>query len=342
MRPIPVAFHIWFLEVHTYGIGLALTFWFGLRYTERRLRNAGYPWQWVTGMFVWVIVSAIVGARAFHVISDLSYYTRYPGQIIAIWQGGLSSFGGLIFAVPVAIVSTRRRCPQLPTMRFADLMAPVLMACWGLGRLLGPQLMVAGGGHPTHQWFGMYYAGQPGKRLPVPIFQSMEDFSIFVILLLVERWLRNHGPAPVLGADGVTVVQRLLPPSGIVLGVGMVLWGIERYLDEHLWLGEDGHLGSLLVQGAGGILAVTGIVLLAFRIKPLQQWRRGEGGDPWPTVGTDDTGDSHIEDDGDTVPIAAADATAEPDEGTGPDDGSRAVVPARAATTSGSGDTGDD
>ena len=58
MRPIPVAFHIWFLEIHTYGIGLALTFWFGLRYTERRLRQAGYPWQWVTGMFVWVIVAS--------------------------------------------------------------------------------------------------------------------------------------------------------------------------------------------------------------------------------------------------------------------------------------------
>ena len=72
MRPIPVAFHIWFLEVHTYGIGLALTFWFGLRYTERRLRNRGYPWQWVTGMFVWVIVAAIVGARAMHVLSHLS------------------------------------------------------------------------------------------------------------------------------------------------------------------------------------------------------------------------------------------------------------------------------
>ena len=72
MRPIPVAFHIWFLEVHTYGIGLALTFWFGLRYTERRLRKAGYPWQWVTGMFVWVIVAAIVGARALHVLSNLS------------------------------------------------------------------------------------------------------------------------------------------------------------------------------------------------------------------------------------------------------------------------------
>ena len=316
MRPIPVAFHVWFLEVHTYGIGLALTFWFGLRYTERRLRNAGYPWQWVTGMFLWVIVAAIVGARALHVVSNLSYYSHHPGQIFAIWQGGLSSFGGLLLAVPVAIVSQRRRCPQLTTMRFADLMAPVLMACWGMGRLLGPQLMVAGGGHPTNQWFGMYYSGQFGKRLPVPIFQAMEDFAIFGILLLVERWLRANGPAPAAGpvpanapapadvgawtdgpapAEAATPVETLdpsatgipisaptsgvLPPAGIVLGVGMVLWGIERFLDEHLWLGEDGHLGSLLVQGAGIGLAIVGAILLTTRIGPLQRWRRGESHD---------------------------------------------------------------
>jgi hypothetical protein len=325
MRPIPVAFHVWFLEVHTYGIGLALTFWFGLRYTERRLRRAGYPWQWVTGMFVWVIIAAIVGARALHVVSNLSYYSHYPRQVFAIWQGGLSSFGGLLFAVPVAIVSTRRRCPELPGLRFADLMAPVLMACWGIGRLLGPQLMVAGGGHPTDQWFGMYYAGQVGKRLPVPIFQAIEDFTIFGILLLVERWLRSiaprvvvprpvpdmaaieaetttttatdpgdpvdadsdggGGPGAVPGqADGAdqavgTVPDPVqLPPAGIVLGVGMVLWGIERFLDEHLWLGEDGHLGSLLVQWAGIALAAVGVVLLATRLGPLQRWRRGEAG----------------------------------------------------------------
>lgn len=263
MRPIPVAFHIWFLEIHTYGIGLALTFWFGLRYTERRLQKAGERSDWVTGMFLWVIVSAIVGARLLHVLSHFSYYRDHPAQIVAIWQGGLSSFGGLLLAVPVAIVSSRRRCPELPTMRFADLMAPVLMACWGMGRLLGPQLMVNGGGHPTHQWFGMYYAGSHPtvKVLPVPIFQAMEDFAIFGILLLVERWLRRQGTGR--------------PPAGIVLGVGMILWGIERSLDEHLWLGEDGHLGSLLVQIAGVSLAIAGLVLLATRIGPLQRWRSG-------------------------------------------------------------------
>ena len=292
MRPIPVAFHIWFLEIHTYGIGLALTFWFGLRYTERRLRQAGYPWQWVTGMFVWVIVAAIVGARVLHVVSDLSYYSHNPGQIIAIWQGGLSSFGGILFAVPVALVSTRRRCPQLPLLRFADLMAPVLMACWAMGRLLGPQMMVAGGGHRTDQWFGMYYADQVGKRLPVPIFQALEDLTIFCVLLLVERWLRSTAPVP--PAPGAsTPAKRLLPPSGIVIGVGMVLWGIERFLDEHLWLGEDGHLGSILTQCAGIALAVAGMILLISRAGPLRRWQNGEGGDRAPDFPSDD---SSIED----------------------------------------------
>ena len=301
MRPIPVAFHIWFLEVHTYGIGLALTFWFGLRYTERRLRNRGYPWHWVTGMFVWVIVAAIVGARAMHVLSHLSYYTAHPSQVFAIWQGGLSSFGGLIAAVPVAIISSRRRCPELPTLRFADLMAPVLMACWGMGRLLGPQLMVNGGGHPTHQWFGMYYAGShpDQKVLPVPVFQALEDFAIFGILLLVERGLRSR--TPTVASDGSVLAPTAapLPPAGIVLGVGMVLWGVERFLDEHLWLGEDGHLGSLLVQVAGISLSIAGLLLLASRLGPYRRWRDSRpdpaAPPPAPAVGGADPAAGDVE-----------------------------------------------
>src|SRR5579871_6135984 len=110
MKPIPVDFHIGPLLVHTYGIGLAVTFWFAYRYFERRLRTHGYRTDWVPGMFLWVIVAAIVGARTMHVLSDLGYYGAHPGEIVAIWRGGLSSFGGLLFAVPVGIAIARRRC----------------------------------------------------------------------------------------------------------------------------------------------------------------------------------------------------------------------------------------
>jgi prolipoprotein diacylglyceryltransferase len=356
MRPIPVAFHIWFIEVHTYGIGLAITFWFALRYFERRVRNAGYPWEWITGMFLWVIVAAIVGARIMSVVPNWSQYSSDPLQVFAIWQGGLSSFGGLILAVPVGIISARRRCPSIPTIRLLDLVAPVLMAAWGIGRLLGPQLMVNGGGHATNQWFGMYYAGEVGKRLPVPIFQAAMDLSIFGILLLIERWLRGQAPAasPKVAAAGVAAVapdmsrqaaletadvgrvsppveigagadigapagtegtervigmdgsangsahdspesataapdeeggaadgeraidlerRRQLPPAGIIIGAGMVLWGIERFIDERLWLTDPSHVAFILVQVAGVGLAVAGVILLATRYPAFKKWR---------------------------------------------------------------------
>jgi len=264
MKPIPVVFHIGPLQVHTYGIGLAITFWFAYRYFARRLERNGYQTDWLAGLFVWVIVTAVVGARALHVLSNLSYYSAHPGDILAIWHGGLSSFGGLLLAVPTGILIARKRCPELGMGRALDLVAPVLMAAWAMGRLLGPQLMVAGGGHPTNQWFGMYYAGQVGKRLPVPIFQALEDFGVYVVLILIERRL-DHWP------DGS---NRTGYPSGLVLGTGMVLWGTERFLDEHLWLGEDGHLGSLLVQIAGIALAVGGV---AYLVVARRRWATWEG-----------------------------------------------------------------
>lgn len=157
----------------------------------------------------------------------------------------------------------------------------------------------------------MYYAGQVGKRLPVPIFQSIEDFTIFGLLLLLERWLRTTAPAGALApvpkptgerTDVGVAAWSVPPPAGIVLGVGMVLWGIERYLDEHLWLGEPGHLGSALVQLAGVGLAVAGIVLLLARLGPLRRWRAGvpSAGGPTPS-GEPEPGDEPGDEAGEPV-----------------------------------------
>lgn len=238
MKPIPVQFHIGPLVVHTYGIGLAITFWFAYRYFERRLKQRGYPWAWVTGMFVWVIVAAIIGARVMHVLANLSFYTADPAQIVQVWHGGLSSFGGLIAGIPTGFIIARKRCPDLSLANLADLVAPVLIAAWGVGRLLGPQLMVAGGGHPTHQWFGMYYADQVGKRLPVPIFQAMISFGIFFTVIMIEKRMANR-------------------PAGFVASSTVGMWGLGRFFEEHLWLAYPGHLGAVLVQLAGlGLFAV--------------------------------------------------------------------------------------
>jgi phosphatidylglycerol:prolipoprotein diacylglycerol transferase len=254
MKPIPVVFHIGPLQVHTYGIGLAVTFWFALVYFERRLRSKGYSTAWVAGVFVWIIVAAVVGARVMHVLANISYYAAQPIQVLEVWHGGLSSFGGLLGAIPTGLWLVHKRVPEISLAKAMDLVAPVLIASWALGRLLGPQLMIAGGGHRTNQWFGMYYADQVGKRLPVPIFQSIETWIMFAILIAVERRMTNR-------------------PTGLLTALAAGLWGLGRFFDESLWLWKTGpgHLGERLVVAAAATLFVVGmgtVVFLYLRSRP--------------------------------------------------------------------------
>jgi phosphatidylglycerol---prolipoprotein diacylglyceryl transferase len=257
LKPIPVVFHIGPLAVHTYGIGLAITFWFGYRYFARRLRDHGYPSAWLGVTFLWVLIASIVGARAAHVIANLGYYTRNPADSFEIWHGGLSSFGGLILGIPVGFASARRRCPTLKMSVAADLVTPVLLAAWAVGRLLGPQVEVAGGGKQTSAWFGMYYAGEVGKRLPVPIFQALECFAVYLIALRVERFVSRHRG-----------------PVGLVTAVGVGLWGLSRFFDEYFWLTHDN--GTLAIEVTAVVLfvltmAVSGWLLARHRRSPLPE-----------------------------------------------------------------------
>ena len=260
MRPIPTAFHLGPLELHTYGLGLAIAFYVAWRYLAARVKQRGYPTDWLVSFGVWVVVSALFGARLLHVLTHLSDYSAAPLQVFALWHGGLASFGGLLFAVPTALWITHRRCPEVGVLEGLDIAVPALAAGWAIGRLLGPQLMVAGGGHRTTQWFGMYYAGQAGRRIPVPIIQAIEDGLLLVILLVVEHQL-----------DKLAARHRgVRPPTGALTSIAMVVWGLVRAADERLWLGQDGHLGSLLVQGAGVALAIGGV---AIGIAAARNWR---------------------------------------------------------------------
>jgi phosphatidylglycerol:prolipoprotein diacylglycerol transferase len=245
LKPIPVVFHIGPLPVHTYGIGLALTFWIGYRYFCKRLRDNGYPDAWFGGVFVWVVVAAVVGARAVHVIAHASYYQSHPADVFAVWQGGLSSFGGLLLALPVGIVLSRRRCPELGLAKGLDLLAPVLALCWAIGRLLGPQLMVAGGGKPTSAWYGMYYAGQAGKRLPVPVFQAIECTLVYVLALAVERFIHRRGG-----------------PAGVVVAATAAFWGLTRFVDERFWLTQDSGTDAVEVASLAFVAAGAATVAI--------------------------------------------------------------------------------
>ena len=243
MAGFPTSFHLGPLVFHTYGFGLAIAAYVAFVYARRRLRRAQVNIEPFTRFTVWLLVSGLVGARLANIATNWRYYSGHPGRWIAVWQGGLASFGGIALALVVGLVLQRRWWPQTRLTKFTDALVPALIAGWALGRVLGPQFMVDGGGHLTNQWFGVHYAGEVGKRVPVPLLQGAEDALLWLALLGVER-------------------TRLKSTVGVITALGMIVWGLVRALDERLLLGQESHSGSIGVQLAGLALALAGVVTL--------------------------------------------------------------------------------
>ena len=249
MSAFPTSFHVGPLVFHIYGFGLAIAAYVCFLYARKRLERAGFNVEPFGRFAAAMIVSGLVGARLAHIATNWSYYSAHPVRWIELWQGGLASFGGLALAIPVGLFLQRRWWPGSSLARFSDALVPALIAGWALGRVLGPQFMIDGGGHLTHQWFGLSYSGQAGKRVPVPLIQGLEDGLLWLALLGLQR-------------------QRLSKRAGVLSGAGMIVWGLVRALDERLLLGQRSHSGSIGVQIAGIALALSGVTLIVV------QWRR--------------------------------------------------------------------
>jgi len=314
VKPIPVVFHIGPLQIHTYGIGLAVTFWVAYRYFARRLRAHGYDDAWLGRAFVFIIAASILGARAVTVVANWGYYSRNPGDIVAVWHGGLSSYGGLLGGVPTGLYFAHRWCKSLRLVVGADLVAPVLALAWAIGRLLGPQLMVGGGGYPTTAWYGMEYAGQVGKRLPVPVFQGIECFVVFLLALRVEKYIARRGG-----------------PYGVVVTATVTMYGVSRLCDESFLL-PHGPAGTAVEIVSGGFIVVgvafTAWLLWRDRNRVREPVGDGRGpGDPWanPKPLKAEVADADIDVAGDArgVVVAAGEPHLSGDDGKTADTGDR-------------------
>lgn len=255
MSGVPTSVHLGPLVFHLYGFGLAIAAYVAFVYARRRLQSSKFDVAPFNRFALALVASGLVGARIANIATNWSYYSGHPGRWIAVWQGGLASFGGIALALPVALYLQRKWWPGSSLARFTDALVPALVAGWALGRVLGPQFMVNGGGHLTHQWFGMHYAGQSGKRVPVPLIQGGEDALLWLALLFTERkWTTRF--------------------TGAITGFAMIVWGIVRAYDERWLLGEQSHSGSLGVQLAGLVLAVGGLTLLTVQVLRRRSMRR--------------------------------------------------------------------
>lgn len=128
----PIAFQLGSLSVKWYGVIMAAA----IMLATTMAISEGKKRQIISDDFIdlllWAVPLGYVGARIYYVIFEWGYYSQHPDQIIAIWQGGIAIYGGLLAGLAVLLVFCYRR--MLPPFLMLDIIAPGVMAAQILGR----------------------------------------------------------------------------------------------------------------------------------------------------------------------------------------------------------------
>ena len=130
MNP-PASFVLFGRNIYFYGVIIALGFLLGITYCTKNAKRFGIREDDVYDLVLWLIPLSIIGARLYFVAFKLDYYLAHPGEIVAIWNGGLAIYGGVIAGVIVMLFVCRRK--KIPWQAMLDLIIYGLL----IGQILG-------------------------------------------------------------------------------------------------------------------------------------------------------------------------------------------------------------
>jgi len=129
----PVAFTIPIfggVEVRWYGLIITLGIILAFTYAAYRAKQEGISFDDMLDMAIFTVIFAIIGARLYYVLTSLDKYDSFY-DMIAIWEGGLAIYGGIIAGALTIFLVCRHK--KIKFLKAFDAVAPGVM----IGQLLG-------------------------------------------------------------------------------------------------------------------------------------------------------------------------------------------------------------
>ncbi|MFA5946690.1 MAG: prolipoprotein diacylglyceryl transferase [Patescibacteria group bacterium] len=226
----PITLQVW-------GLFVALGFLLGGYMAARMAKARGENPNVVYELGPWLILAGLVGGRLGDVLLYRpGFYLQNPLEIIMLWHGGASFFGGLIACIAVIVWYLRKK--QLDFWKYADVMAFGLPFGYALARV---------GCFLIHDHPGTATDFILGVRYPDGIIRH--DLGLYhmidgAILGLLFLWL-SRKPRPV----------------GMYLATFTVWYGVTRFFLDFLRAAETMYLGLTPAQYLSIGLVIFGVWL---------------------------------------------------------------------------------
>ncbi len=255
----PILFELGPITIYTYGVLLATAYLIGLGLAAQRAKAAGLDSSKVLDLGIWVIIAALVGAKALLFVVEFNHFTASWQDFMTLLRSGGVFYGGLVAAVVVCIYQLRKH--KFPLWHSGDLFAPGIALGYFVGRL---GCLAAGCcfGKPTDAAWAITFTNpvanlNVGTPLSIPlhptqIYESFAGLLIFLILIVTERRGRMF--------------------AGRTFWLFVLLYSISRFVIE-FYRGDDrGMVFSMLStsQFISLVLTPLSLVMLWYLSRPAQ------------------------------------------------------------------------
>ncbi|MGE0862428.1 MAG: prolipoprotein diacylglyceryl transferase [Vicinamibacterales bacterium] len=190
----PILFSAGPITIYSYGVLLAGAYLAGLWLAVRRARAAGIDGNRIMDLLIWVIISALVGAKALLFVVDFEHFTSSWEEFTTLLRSGGVFYGGLIAAILVTIYQLRKH--RLALWPSADLFAPGIALGYMVGRL-GCLMAGCCYGKPTDVAWAITFTdpaasfnvGTPLNVAlhPTQLYESAAGLVLLVAMLLIEK-----------------------------------------------------------------------------------------------------------------------------------------------------------
>ncbi len=225
--PSRIAFHLPVVNhpVAWYGVCFALGFllayfflrWEFFAYTKDKVLGL----QLADRLLLLVIIATVVGARLGEVFFyEWPYYSRHPWKILAVWEGGLASHGGILAIF--GAIWIHARVSHLRYLVVLDLMVTPCSLAAGfirLGNFINQEIV----GTVTQLPWGIVF-GQisPQPLHPAQLYEALLYFALFFGLWRVQKYTRMgagvlSGLFFLIGFSGRFLIEFIKVPQGQVL-----------------------------------------------------------------------------------------------------------------------------
>jgi phosphatidylglycerol---prolipoprotein diacylglyceryl transferase len=207
------------LTIYSYGVLLAAAYLLGLKLAMVRAKARKLDAARILDLGIYIIISALIGAKVLLLVTDFNAFRNDPRELLTLARSGGVFYGGLIFAVAVALTYISRK--GLPLWTTCDVFAPGIALGHAIGRF-GCFFAGCCYGKPSSlpwaiTFHDSFAAANVGTPLDVPLhptqlYEAGAELLILVVLLLTEK--------------------RGKPFAGRTFWLYILLYAISRYVIE--------------------------------------------------------------------------------------------------------------